>query len=221
VIGASIGTAAVCYEVLGIIGYLTFGSNVGSNIIAMYPPTSLIIALGRLGIVLLVGLSYPLQCLPCRLCVHLLTKGLLKGNPHAKPLTGFEAEAGTEQPEGEGDEDEDSPLVPKALDSHGMPADEMSQNKFIIITTAILITGFIIALSVDELEIVLGFVGSTGSTILSFILPGFFYFRLWRKEEGSMKWFALALGIYGLAVMGFCLTFNIIHTVRHEGPSGH
>lgn len=51
--------------------------------------------------------------------------------------------------------------------------------------------------------VVLGFVGATGSTILSFILPGFFYFKLFRKESGSVKWAALALGIYGLAVMSF------------------
>jgi hypothetical protein len=50
---------------------------------------------------------------------------------------------------------------------------------------------------------VLGFVGSTGSTIISFILPGFFYFKLFRSEKGPVKWLALALGIYGLAVMAF------------------
>lgn len=80
---------------------------------------------------------------------------------------------------------------------------------------------------------VLGFVGSTGSTIISFILPGFFYFKLFRKEAGPLKWFALALAIYGLCVMGFwwvevifcsklqvwagadddSLTFNIIRLV--------
>ncbi len=75
----------------------------------------------------------------------------------------------------------------------------------------------------------LSFVGSTGSTIISFILPGFvsqsggderkpnsradcqFYFRLYRDQRGPTKWLALALGIYGVAVMIFCLTNNIIH----------
>ena len=32
-IGISIGSAAVVYEILGILGYLTFGAAVGSNII--------------------------------------------------------------------------------------------------------------------------------------------------------------------------------------------
>jgi amino acid permease len=53
------------------------------------------------------------------------------------------------------------------------------------------------------LMLVLGFVGSTGSTIISFILPGFFYFKLFRKEPGVTKWLALSLAIYGLCVMVF------------------
>jgi amino acid permease len=50
---------------------------------------------------------------------------------------------------------------------------------------------------------VLSFVGSTGSTIISFILPGFFYFSLFREEKGPVKWMALALGVYGIGVMVF------------------
>lgn len=88
---------------------------------------------------------------------------------------------------------------------------------------------------------VLSFVGSTGSTTISFILPGFvsscaqhmvhstvhstdnhsqFYFRLFRSQAGNTKWAALALGIYGVAVMTFCLTFNIIHLGK-GGRAGH
>ena len=119
-------------------------------------------------------------------------------------------------------EDEDDPLMPKdGGDHHSSGTDgDMSNTKFLIITAGILISGFLIALAVDELEVgrffpsrntcllltgdpVLGFVGSTGSTIVSFILPGFFFFRAFRAEAGVTKWFALALGIYGLATMTF------------------
>lgn len=37
-----------------------------SNIIAMYPNSSIFVALGKLGIVLMVLFSYPLQVHPCR-----------------------------------------------------------------------------------------------------------------------------------------------------------
>lgn len=55
----------------------------------------------------------------------------------------------------------------------------------------------------------LAFVGATGSTIISFILPGLFYFTLFRRNEESPQWKtygALALAVYGVAVMAFCLT---------------
>lgn len=53
------------------------------------------------------------------------------------------------------------------------------------------------------LPAVLSFVGSTGSTIISFILPGLFYFSLFNKEESKIKWAALGLAIYGVCVMLF------------------
>ncbi|WWC67093.1 uncharacterized protein I206_101000 [Kwoniella pini CBS 10737] len=212
VIVASMGSAAVVYEVIGIIGYLTFGSKVGSNIIAMYPPTSLIIAVGRFGIVLLVGLSYPLQVLPCRQSLHHLTHGLFKKAKLLKRPTANQEENSESDEE---DESESNPLVPKVDDhGHNVQKSEMSKIEFIVITTAILIAGFLIAYNVHELEIVLGFVGSTGSTIITFILPGFFYFRLFREEAGMTKWWALALGVYGFFVMAFCLTFNILNLVK-------
>ncbi|KAK4684951.1 hypothetical protein P7C73_g5205, partial [Tremellales sp. Uapishka_1] len=211
VMASSIGSAAAVYEVLGIIGYLTFGDKVGSNVIAMYPATSLVIAVGRLGMVLLVGLSYPLQALPCRQSLHGLTAGLFTRTRETKAISS----------DGEAEEDEESSLVPKHGDIGRRSAGDMSQGEYIGFTVGILVSGFIIAELVDEMGVVLGFVGSTGSTIISFILPGFFYFRLFRSEPGATKWFALALGIYGLAVMGFCLTFNILNLRprREASPS--
>ncbi|WVQ80408.1 hypothetical protein IAT38_002513 [Cryptococcus sp. DSM 104549] len=223
VIGTSIGSAIGVYEVIGVIGYLTFGSKVGSNVIAMYPATTLFVAIGRLGIVILVGLSYPLQLLPCRASLHHLTHGLFTPpHPHSRepasqPILGGGG-GGGEQDDGgsDSDESEDDPLVPKGDDGHGHGhhKHEMAKAQFVALTVGILVAGFLIAYNVHELEIVLGFVGSTGSTIISFILPGFFYFRLFRGEEGQTKWWALALGIYGIGVMAFCLTFNILNLVK-------
>lgn len=151
IIIGSLGSATVVYQILGILGYLTFGSKVGSNIIAMYPPTSLFIAGGRLGIVLLVGLSYPLQCLPCRSCVYLLTTGLIKHRQNADTTV-----SGPNEEDASDGEDEQDPLVPKGgVDGghHGSIAPEMPTTKFIAITSVILLSGFVIALAVDELEV--------------------------------------------------------------------
>ncbi|KAH8079910.1 transmembrane amino acid transporter protein-domain-containing protein, partial [Filobasidium floriforme] len=193
VITVSIGSAAITYEVLGIVGYLTFGQGVSSNVIAMYPWTSVIIAIGRLGIVLLSALSYPLQAHPCRACIHTLTAGLRK-----------KSQSPDDSVTAADDTDEEDELMNEDKDDHGLPVGKpMGRKKFLTITTGIIVFGFAIAMVIDELETVLSFVGSTGSTIISFILPGMFYFSLFRHEQGITKWMALTLSIYGIVVMVF------------------
>ena len=54
----------------------------------------------------------------------------------------------------------------------------MSDTRFAFLTTVILTLAYITALSVSSLDRVLAFVGSTGSTSISFILPGLFYYKI-------------------------------------------
>lgn len=54
----------------------------------------------------------------------------------------------------------------------------MSELRFAVITTVILVLGYITALSVTSLDTMLAYVGSTGSTSISFILPGLFYYKI-------------------------------------------
>ena len=54
----------------------------------------------------------------------------------------------------------------------------MSETRFAAITTAIIILSYIVAMTVSSLEKVLAYVGSTGSTSISFILPGLFYYKI-------------------------------------------
>lgn len=54
----------------------------------------------------------------------------------------------------------------------------MSDGRFALLTTLILTLAYITALSVSSLDRVLAFVGSTGSTAISFILPGLFYYKI-------------------------------------------
>jgi len=154
VIGSSIFSAAAVYEVLGVVGYLTFGSKVGSNVIAMYPAESLIVAIGRLGIVFLVGLSYPLQALPCRSCLYLLTSGIIKGKKH-KPVVIVTTEPPSDsETESFDSANENDRLVPKVGDgAHGPATSEMPKKKFIGFTIGILCSGYTIAYLVDELDV--------------------------------------------------------------------
>lgn len=54
----------------------------------------------------------------------------------------------------------------------------MGDTRFAAITTAILVLSYIVAMTVSSLEKVLAYVGSTGSTSISFILPGLFYYKI-------------------------------------------
>lgn len=54
----------------------------------------------------------------------------------------------------------------------------MGEARFAIITSVIVILSYIVAMTVSSLDKVLAYVGSTGSTTISFILPGLFYYQI-------------------------------------------
>ncbi|KAI9375754.1 transmembrane amino acid transporter protein-domain-containing protein [Aspergillus egyptiacus] len=159
VVFASIGSSATTYILVAITGYLSFGNSVSGNIVGMYPP-GLWATIGKTAIVVLVMFSYPLQCHPCRASVdavlHWRPKSRARNNetsPHRQALLPG-APRGSRTPE------------------------PMSDLRFSIITTSILILSYIVAMTVSSLEAVLAYVGSTGSTSISFILPGIFYYKI-------------------------------------------
>ncbi|QIW95566.1 hypothetical protein AMS68_001084 [Peltaster fructicola] len=159
VVTSSIGTAASIYILVAITGYLSYGDNVLGNIIAQYKP-SVASTVGRAAIVVLVMFSYPLQVHPCRASVDAVSKWRPARRQELSPPAS-------------------SPTRPSSnkLPSRGKPED-MSELRFAIITTVIIILSYIVAMTVNSLDKVLAFVGSTGSTSISFILPGLFYYKI-------------------------------------------
>ncbi len=68
-----------------------------------------------------------------------------------------------------------------------------------------------ISLSVSDLSVILSFVGATGSTLVSFILPGFAYYIMFDEDGPTFKRYAaLTLGIFGLIIIPICLTFIFV-----------
>ena len=157
VIFAAIGSACALYILTGITGYLSYGDNIKGNIVSMYP-TTVFSTIGRLAIVILVMFSYPLQIHPCRASINAcLAWRPRRSNPS-----------------------ENSPSrtllnTPKPV---GKPTAEMGDMRFAILTTILIVLSFITAMTVSSLEKVLAYVGSTGSTTISFILPGLFYYKI-------------------------------------------
>ena len=93
----------------------------------MYPSTSIFIAIGQLAIAILVMFSYPLQVHPCRNC---LDKVFHFGGGATKQVL-------------DGEE--------QAEDEHG-PTSDMSPFKHIVLTVMIVVSGFVIAYFVNDLQ---------------------------------------------------------------------
>lgn len=118
----------------------------------------------------LVTFSIPLQIHPCRASIDAVLRWRPNGGSQ-RSQNGSGAAAGSQ------------PLLPSsnspaALDSHGAPVVAMSELRFALITSGILILSYVTALNVSSLDRVLAYVGSTGSTAISFILPGLFYYKI-------------------------------------------
>jgi amino acid permease len=189
VIGSSIGSAASVYVLVAITGYLTFGNEVKGNIVGMCKwtpppvtvsrstdtipadPPSIASTIAKAAMVALVTFSIPLQIHPCRASIDAVLRWRPGGSTKRSPSVSSTTSG-------------NQPLLPSAaspatLDSHGAPlGPSMSELRFALITSTILILSYITALSVSSLDRVLAYVGSTGSTAISFILPGLFYYKI-------------------------------------------
>lgn len=219
---------ALClYIVIGSLGYLTFGDHIVGNIITLYPQSTST-TIGRVAIVLLVMLAFPLQCHPARASINHILYYIQDHMTDAKPTTVTDAnveihdESLTLIPHTDQEHiideliEEESPQQPQVVPLQG--------KKFVIITTCLLIASFILAISVSSLARVLAIVGSTGSTSISFILPGIFGYQLIGSEYDSakiplktklFKYSGLLLSIWGALVMVTCLTATLTMGASH------
>jgi amino acid permease len=167
VLMASNGTAASIYILVAITGYLSFGNEIGGNIVAQYAP-SVSTTIGQAMIVVLVMFSYPLQVHPCRASLD----AVLKWRPSAKLRNKLTPSATPSSI------DSSPPRNIPLLQPARQRNNELSETRFAAITTVIIILSYIVAMTVSSLEFVLAYVGSTGSTSISFILPGLFYYKI-------------------------------------------
>ncbi|OBT70516.1 hypothetical protein VE03_00359 [Pseudogymnoascus sp. 23342-1-I1] len=162
VIGASIGSACSTYIIVAITGYLSFGNRVAGNIVGMYVP-NVASTIAKAAIVVLVIFSFPLQVHPCRASIV----AVLKWRP-ARWTKSRETSVSPSRA---------APLLPGAT-GHSGRAEVIGDVKFAAITTVIVVLSYIVAMSVSSLDTVLSYVGATGSTSISFILPGIFYYKI-------------------------------------------
>ncbi len=70
---------------------------------------------------------------------------------------------------------------------------------------------FGIAMAVDDLGIVLGVLGSTSATVQAYILPGVYYYQLFKKQINDITLhLAMLLGLMGAIILPVCLTVQFV-----------
>ena len=190
VIGNALGMALFFYTIVSSFAYHTYGDLVNGNILLSYPSTKLL-AVIRTVIAINVAFTFPLQILPCRSSLWLLIYQFT----HRHKQQQQHSNDGSDTANGGDDEDEDDDTPPKA-----------PWHVHLLLTGALCASAFVIAFFVDDLGVVLSVVGATGSTLISYILPGLFYVVLHKDEGWSMeRILAAALLGWGLIVIPLCL----------------
>ncbi|CCE65201.1 hypothetical protein TPHA_0K00670 [Tetrapisispora phaffii CBS 4417] len=215
--------ACTLYIIIGGSGYLTFGNAITGNIITLYS-NSAATTVGRIAIVILVMLAFPLQCHPARASINHILHYFQLINCDNNQVQ--ESESGHR--ESSGLIDNEITPQPQLQEAFEQPPDEVVEEEFpeqqksfepvtldpktfTVVTICILICSYILAVSVTSLAKVLAIVGATGSTSIAFILPGVFGYQLIGSEYSTsqivplptklLKYSAVALTIWGVFVM--------------------
>ncbi|GMH79020.1 hypothetical protein TrLO_g7728 [Triparma laevis f. longispina] len=203
VIFTSIGAALLLYLMVAWAGFNTFGSSLQSDILLNYPQNALVTTM-RIFVAFLVIFSYPLQLDPSRRCIITLINKLRKGNGDEDftPVKDEEGGAGSK------DSETDASINSKDL---GGGEKALENVMFYGITIVFLVASFSLAMIVTSLGTILNVVGATGSTMVSYILPGVVYIKLFEGETGWRKRGAMLQVGVGCIIIPVALYF-IFHT---------
>ncbi|KAM9927705.1 hypothetical protein OXX59_002355 [Metschnikowia pulcherrima] len=204
-INMAILSASALFIVVGVSGYLTFGDFVGGNVVLQYP-SSVWTQFGRFAIVFMVVFSFPLMLHPARISVNNIYHWVaLKFLERKKSVTRAQP---AEIDESTALLDHEDSAPPKLL-ANVVP---FSKITFITITVLLLAVGYTLAITLKSFALVIAVIGATGSTSISFILPGLFGFKLIGSEsaelsapEKVLRISSLLLTIWGFVVMVVCL----------------
>ncbi|GMM32976.1 Avt7 protein [Saccharomycopsis crataegensis] len=202
IIVSCVAISTTLFIIIGLAGYLTFGSNVSGNVILMYD-NKLPNIIGRYATIFMVIFSLPLMFHPCRLSANNIVYYIQTNycsQTEMKTIT----------------EDEETPLLQtdEPSPSEMQPVIVPFSNKtFIVLTTSLGLLAYVLALSISEFALVLSLVGATGSTTISFILPGLFGYKLLAndhtdinyKQDRIFKLFSVGLTYWGFLVMFVCV----------------
>jgi amino acid permease len=225
-------------------GYLTFGNALTGNILLMYG-NNIYTQTGRALLVLMIVLSFPLMFHPARVSFnnvyYVISEKWIKKDQIQQ--SSFHTCSNHHHQREETDElfTFRSPLLQTQASTTSLASlenaeqilhmddedVEMSNIRFYTLSFLLLILSYLSALLLNSFELILSVVGSTGGVLISFVLPGFYGYkliasnndeiiqRLYRYSPNEaenpifysklLKKISLLLIIWGIAVMIICL----------------
>ena len=217
VICFAIGIALVVFSAVAGAGYHTFGSLVRGDVLLNYPENRGVTFL-RVCIAFMLALHYPLQLDPSRRCITSLTKVVAswyqnQGGAH-ETKGGSNIEMEQDESSRRSSDGEYVEMSSNDVDvAKERPVNE-DDRLFYAITLSFLSLSFILAMIVEDLGLVLSLVGATGSTLVSFVLPGLIYLKVHERMDASKMMAYLQLGM-GIAIMPLALYFTITKQGSH------
>ena len=226
VICSSIGFAFVIFSAVAIEGYRTYGTFVRGDILLNYPENKQVTFL-RICIAFMLALHYPLQLDPSRRCITSLVKVIMNWWKHKKQQSNasktdiMPSRDGSDLGEIEMEQEEAAKALNQSTSYHEMSQDTeimqqtVEENRlFYIITICFLSLSFIVAMIVDDLGVILALVGATGSTLVSYVLPGLIYVKVYPHNDVSKAAAYVQLGM-GIIIIPLSLYYIITGKVRH------
>jgi amino acid permease len=207
VICCSISFALVIFATVAIEGYRTYGSLVRGDILLNYPENKQVTFM-RMCIAVMLALHYPLQLDPSRRCISSLVKVIVKWWRQKKLVASIQKASSSESLDGlEFQPEVEVSLVKVDDDNDSMGTSD--ERLFYIITFIFLLLSFILATIVDDLGVVLALVGATGSTLVSYILPGLIYVKVYQHKDMSLALAYMQLFL-GFFLMPLALYFILL-----------
>ncbi|CAB9496757.1 Vacuolar amino acid transporter 5 [Seminavis robusta] len=229
IIAASIGVALILFYIVATEGYKTFGSMTRGDVLLNYPETGKVTIL-RICIAIMLSLHYPLQLDPSRRCIKSLIREIQrqwnKPNQTGSNPTRLFHRRTPDLIEQEAEEQEGQPYqcASEESNSHYKQNQELKQQSandndddddtmFYVITISFLLCSFALAMIVNDLGVILAMVGATGSTLVSYVLPGLIYLKLHPYQDLSKRLAYLQLGL-GCLIMPLALYFVVMQRIK-------
>ncbi|EDO16739.1 hypothetical protein Kpol_1003p44 [Vanderwaltozyma polyspora DSM 70294] len=233
VINRSIGISTFLFLLVGISGYLTFGSNTLGNIMLNYDPDSKWCYIGKFCLGSMIVLSFPLLFHPLRIAVNnmVIFYQINYGSNKENTSPNIRSNTSDLSPISLTINDDDIRSMPDDNVDDVLLSNEVTEieeldnvlcetpfpnHRFYTISLLLLLVMYSVSLTVTSFAYVLAIVGATGGTSISFILPGIFGYKLIGSDSlaiGQMisdsdkfyKKCSLYLALFGFSVMFFSL----------------